>query len=127
MQRFLASVMLALIGSFQVAPLLALRSSDPETNLPACCRRNGSHHCAMADQAERSSGSKANAIQERCPSYPGAATVPAFSLHAVPSPSRAHYAEIVGHSANLPQKHALYRLSLDRSRQKRGPPHSTLL
>ncbi|MGA9586815.1 MAG: hypothetical protein WBQ95_15880 [Terracidiphilus sp.] len=124
MRRFLASMMLSLIGSFQVAPLLAFSFSNPEANLPACCRRNGPHHCAMTGNAERSlgSGSKAHTIYERCPFYPRAAAVPAFPFHAAPSPSRSNFAQIASHPANHPQIDALYRLSLDRSRQKRGPP-----
>jgi hypothetical protein len=124
MRRLLAFTMLAVISSFQIAPLLAFSSSNAEANLPACCRRNGSHHCAAMDQAEHSPGSglTAHAIQERCPSYPRAATVPVFPFHAAPSPSRSHYAQIASHPASHPQTDALYRLSLDRSRQKRGPP-----
>ncbi len=124
MRRFLALLMLALIGSFQAAPLLALSSSDPEANLPACCRRNGHHHCAMMEHARRSaaSGSQAHQIQERCPFYPRTAAAPILPFHAAPSSAASHYVQIASHPANHPKTNTVCRLLLDRSRPKRGPP-----
>jgi hypothetical protein len=128
MRRFTAILMFVLIGSFLAAPLLALASSDPESNLPACCRRNGHHHCAMMDQAMPSAGSGTQARQtpQRCASYPRATTASAFPFHGAPAASAAHYAQIASHPTIHAQTNALYRLSLDRSRQKRGPPASSL-
>ena len=116
--------MLALIGSFLAAPLLALSSSDPEASLPACCRRNGHHHCTMTDQAMRSAGSGTQARQtpQRCAFYPRAVTAPLFPFDSAPAASATHYAQVASHPAIHPQTDAFYRLSLDRSRQKRGPP-----
>jgi hypothetical protein len=128
MRRILAFLMLALIGSFLATPLLALSSSDPERNLPACCRRDGHHYCAMMDQALRSTGHGTHARQvfERCPFYPHATAVSAPLLQAVPSPSTPHFVQIDSQIAAHSQTEAFYRLSLDRSRWNRGPPSNIL-
>ncbi len=124
MRRFTAILMLTLIGSFMAAPLLALSSSDPEASLPACCRRDGNHHCTMTDRALRSAGlgTQARQTPQRCAFYPRAVTASSFPFHGAPAASATHYAQIASHPAIHAQTEALYRLSLDRSRQKRGPP-----
>jgi hypothetical protein len=48
MRRFVASLVLSLVAWSFVAPMaLALTGNDA----PACCRRNGKHHCQMAGMA----------------------------------------------------------------------------
>ena len=128
MRQILAFLMLALIGSFQAAPLLALAPSVPEQNLPACCRRNGDHHCSMMDQAIRSAstGTGVHQVFERCPFYPRAAAVSAILLQALPSASTPHDVQIDIQIAAHRQTDVLYRLSLDHSRWNRGPPSNLL-
>jgi hypothetical protein len=46
MQRTLAWLLMLLFG---LGPLTATLQASHESRLPACCRRHGSHHCAMAD------------------------------------------------------------------------------
>jgi hypothetical protein len=61
----------ALLGvfSFSLIPLQAF-ASDDEAGLPACCRRNGKHHCAMPTGEGSSS---APALQStRCLFFPDA-------------------------------------------------------
>ena len=120
--------MLALIGSFLASPLIALSSSDPEQNLPACCRRDGHHHCTMMDQALRSASNSTQTHQvfERCPFYPHAAAVSEFFFNAVPFPSGLHDVQIEIQIAAHSQTDAHYRLSLDHSRWNRGPPSNLL-
>ncbi len=43
-RRLLASLLLVLIGLSLVSPALA---SAGKSNVPACCLRNGRHHCEM--------------------------------------------------------------------------------
>lgn len=45
MRRSLGIVLIAL---FWLAPLATLLPGSDEAALPACCRRHGAHHCAMA-------------------------------------------------------------------------------
>lgn len=42
------SILLVLI--FSLGPLTTLSASSEDASLPACCRRNGEHHCAMSMQ-----------------------------------------------------------------------------
>lgn len=73
------SILLALL--FSLGPLApALHASD-DSSLPACCRRHGMHHCAMAAQmaeegAQAQSGnSPIVSAPATCPCYPGPATL----------------------------------------------------
>ena len=129
-RKFIAILMLALIGGFYAAPLLQAASSDPEAGLPVCCRRHGRHHCAMMGQrmeAVSTSQPQIGQIPQQCPLYPHSATAPAVRSHAGLAPSAAFFAQVVSHPAVLAQTRAVYRLSLDRSRQKRGPPSASRL
>jgi hypothetical protein len=62
----------------QMAIPLALSGSL--SDLPACCRREGKHHCSMgATNGAPSSGPAAAAQTEKCPLFPGI-VVPALGL-----------------------------------------------
>lgn len=119
MRRAIAHSMLMLLIWMMIAPLLA---PDAEANLPACCRRNGKHHCMMRGMQQ--SGSKAlgfTSVHEKCPCLPestGAVHAPKF----IPEAGPRFYAEVVFHPACAPQTEARSRISFLRSHQKRGPP-----
>jgi hypothetical protein len=109
-----------------ISPLLALTAGS-EANLPACCRRNGAHHCTSMTRSPQlpGSGVSLSTIPQPCPAYPAAVT-----------PIRHHdlsfqaasliFAEIVSHPAVKSQTEARARVALDTSRQKRGPPTDLL-
>jgi hypothetical protein len=125
-RRVLSIVLLLLFSAPLISPLLALTASS-EMNLPACCRRNGAHHCMMKAQPTESSSAGINlsAIPQRCPAYPAAVTPVRhgnLSVHA----ASLIFAEIVSHPAIKIQTEALARVALDRARQKRGPPTELL-
>jgi hypothetical protein len=118
--RLLAALLLAVVSFPLISP--ALLGSDADSNLAACCRRAGKHHCGMpANHSDTSSGPR---VQARpCPLFPGDQSVPtqraaAGSLETAPS----IFALIVSHPASHPQTEALSRISFTRSCQKRGPP-----
>jgi hypothetical protein len=73
MRHTLASLVLALVSFPLIAPMLLANAAS---NLPACCRRNGQHHCAMAD-GDAGAGLRAN--QPKCPFFPKAGAVPAIT------------------------------------------------
>jgi hypothetical protein len=117
MRRFLAILLLAAFGLPTVAPLLA-QTQDPDRNLPACCRRNGAHHCALSIAAQ---AGNAPVVSARCPVFPqhaAVATVTAAAFLAthpsiklpLTTQSRAARAEA--------QRH----LSRERTHHTRGPP-----
>jgi hypothetical protein len=61
MRRLLASLLLVIISLSLVSPVLA---SAAKSDLPACCLRNGKHHCEMG--AEISSHGKPG-LRASCP------------------------------------------------------------
>jgi hypothetical protein len=96
--------------------------------LPACCRRNGQHHCAMpsmgvdAPDPGSSAGSSIHSGLSRCSYYQGAASAQGESKVAPPKASLAIFASLVSHPVVQTQNEARYRVSFSRSRHKRGPP-----
>jgi hypothetical protein len=114
--RFLASLLLALFGFSLISPALL---ADADSNLPACCRRAGVHHCLLTNRAP--TGPAFNVA--RCPNFPGVRAVPAAAkLAGLVQTSRAVFASTVSHPTTHAQSEALYRISYNRAGQKRGPP-----
>ncbi len=130
MRRLLAILIAILVGLPTITPLFALSTGD-DLSRPACCRRDGKHHCMLADMdmsgasSSNRPGFNAPTISERCP-Y-GAKSVPStshpdWSLDT----AQAVFAGVVAHPAVVPQTESKRRVSADRSRQKRGPPAISL-
>jgi hypothetical protein len=121
-RRLLSTVLLLLFSLPLISPVLAL-AAGAGANLPACCRRNGAHHCAGMTHSPQlpASGDSLSTIPQRCPAYPAAVTPVRhgdLSFHA----ASLIFAEIVSHPAIKLQTEARARVALDLSRQKRGPP-----
>jgi hypothetical protein len=125
MRRILAISLLLLFALPAVMPLFAL-GSDPDANLPACCRRNGKHHCMMSMERMRAALNESNGTQLRaapmqCPLYPRALTT--AQHHELFSNSASLIAAgLVSHPAIHLQTEARARVARDCARQKRGPP-----
>ena len=121
---------LFLILLFWLGPLSVLLQADDESRLPACCRRHGMHHCAMAASMTASRfvlpGSLPQAAAPmHCPMYPGSSaanTVPVYALIAPASGLPAVLAEAHSPAAGR----AVARLSQLRTRANRGPPENLL-
>jgi len=119
MRRTLATLLIAVFGL--VPSSSALFPSDAESNLPACCRVHGKHHCAM--MANPPASSSGPVIQAgNCPFFPGSNAAVAHPITDIPKASQAVFSEVVSHPATHPQTEALYRISFSRADQKRGPP-----
>jgi len=121
-RRLLAISLLLLFGLPMVSPLLALTSSS-DANLPACCRRNGKHHCMMDMEMLQAmqNGTQASVLPMKCPMYPRAITTTQHHELSFNAASLV-FAEIISHPALHPQTEARARVSLFCARQKRGPP-----
>jgi hypothetical protein len=68
MRRWFASILLLLTALLPLQPLLASAQSDG--GLPACCRRNGAHHCMMLQammMAMADSGTQSSVRPSPCP------------------------------------------------------------
>ena len=128
MRRALAITLTVVFGWMLVAPLLpalmpAAFEAAGDGNLPACCRRNGRHHC-MTSGAERgasTSGRSVGQVAEKCPWVPHS-TVAARPFASDAAPVARTAVALVGHLAALSQVEANYRIAASRSHQKRGPP-----
>ena len=127
MRKLLSLLLLAVFSLPLLLPALAL-AQGPESNLPACCRRNGAHHCTMSAQEMQQllNGIKASAPRRHCPNYPVAITtlrhVDLATLKATPA-----VASFVRESAVLISSETRVRLALDNTHLTRGPPASALL
>jgi hypothetical protein len=118
-RRILAISLLLLFSVTLISPLFAL-STDAGGNLPACCRRNGTHHCALMT-GEQSQGIQFSALQQRCPAYPRAITLNRrneFSLKT----STDRSVEIVVHASGKTEATANAKTDSYGSQQQRGPP-----
>jgi hypothetical protein len=86
-RRLLTLALLIAFGSPLVAPLFAA-SPDSQSNLPACCRRHGTHHCAMPATAQ--DGPSDHVFQAPpCPFYPTAPAQLRISAASFAAPSQA--------------------------------------
>ncbi|MBZ5576159.1 MAG: hypothetical protein LAP40_06320 [Acidobacteriia bacterium] len=115
MRRIPAWALLALFSFSLIAPALAW---NPDSKLPACCRREGKHHCAMDNALSPASP----AVQALCPFYPQTGAAPAYAKTAVAWAASQAVAAVFSHPAGRARTEGLSRVSFSRTRQKRGPP-----
>lgn len=122
-----------LILFFGLGPLSAFVDSSTDASLPACCRRDGAHHCAMdaqimAMRADRGRGGGIDPTPSfsaplTCPLYHGpvlAMLVPAHALTATAASLRAEPTR-----AFVPKPaHTFAFSSPSRTHAGRGPPAS---
>jgi hypothetical protein len=105
---------------------LPLAIPAPESMLPACCRRDGQHHCAMllqyeASRAKQQSGTRVESTSEPCP-FRSAMLMPS-ARHGVGIPAHSIYsAGLASHPADFVQATLAARISEARVHWKRGPP-----
>ncbi len=89
------SIFLVLV--FGLGPLTPALGASQDVELPACCRRHGAHHCAMAMQMARrmeqarSGSAPIFTTPLTCPYYPGPGALlvgptPALASAAAPLP-----------------------------------------
>jgi hypothetical protein len=103
-----------------IAPLLST-GAMAESMLPACCRRSGKHHCAMAMTTATSKAPQVSAPCDKC-SYRQNSTGAVHLQVFTPGTASAQHAGALRQPPLAAQAECLWRISFDRSRQKRGPP-----
>ncbi len=122
MRRLLAILLILVFGLPLISPLFALGGTD-ESKLPACCRKNGAHHCTMSDEqvAALTNGTQLPSLRSHCTMFPNASTA---VNHQPLSFDRAAllFAEALSHPALHRQTEAWARVALAGARHKRGPP-----
>jgi hypothetical protein len=121
--RRVPAILLVFLFSFSlIGPALFV---DAESNLPACCRRDGRHHCGMTDRdvaGTPSSGVAVDALRAKCPFFPNSGAVVPEAGPALLAASQMAGVSIASQIAGPAQAEAGYRISFDRSHHKRGPP-----
>jgi hypothetical protein len=123
-RRLLSIALLLLFSLPLISPVLALTlTASSDRYLPACCRRNGAHHCIM--KVRPADGISLSSIPQRCPAYPAVATQIRHGDLSCQTASLI-VAEIVSHPAIKLQTQARARVALARTRQQRGPPTDQL-
>lgn len=126
LRRLLTILLLAVIGLPLAAPLFAA-TLDSASSLPACCRRDGKHHCmglrANAGPGATSafSGPVFLAPKANCPCAPTLPTAIHHDVFAAPPPATLSTV-VQTHDTAIAQVECQLRISHSRSRQKRGPP-----
>ena len=119
MRRAPAHLLLLFFSWMLIAPLFA---QNPEANLPACCRKNGKHHCMMRSMARSiQKGAGFASIAEKCPCLPPS-TAAAHSIKFAIQARPRFNAEAAFHPAWARQTESRSRILLLGSHQKRGPP-----
>jgi len=117
----LATCLLVWFSFSLVAPLTF---ANRQRDLPACCRRDGKHHCSQGREAggEKSSGTALQLVADRCASWPVGFAVAESGKTFVPRRTAIHLPRLV--VAALPAAPAsLPRLTKrDGSCFQRGPP-----
>ncbi len=126
MQRLIAILLLVILSAPLGEPLFGF-SSDLGDSVPICCRRDGTHHCALHKTMEMAQpANQVKAITAKCPYCPWA-TVTAQGHFSVLRDGGIFYASVLSHPAISAQTEAGFRISFDRARQKRGPPTTSHL
>lgn len=129
-RRLISILLLAVFGLTFLLPVLAM-GQEAEAGLPACCRRNGKHHC-MTSMDERgklvvSHDPQFKAPAEKC-LYCSSSVAPA-QPNPLDEPTIAAviFGALVSHPTGFAQTEAKRRISRECSEQKRGPPSQTTL
>ena len=118
MRRVLASLLVAMFSFALIAP--AVFASDPDSKLPACCRRDGKHHCGMMSHTESHGGPAAKTA--RCDLFPSGGDVIASQIAGLPGIARAIFTGFFSRPAALAHTETVSRISYSQAGQKRGPP-----
>lgn len=101
-----------------------------KASVPACCRRNGKHHCEMS-MTERlqlvSRDRQFQALGEKCPYRQRTTALPIHGRTFISPGGQAIFADLTSQRAAVAQTESKLRISRNRSRQKRGPPNTFFL
>jgi hypothetical protein len=120
MRRIIAILLVLSSDWTVIAPAFA---ASPESNLPACCRRNGEHHCSMKMQMMQSESTSgpALALLSKCPLFPHS-SAPGSRKSFIGPFVTAVTGERVSSLPLARQGERSYARLHETANQKRGPP-----
>jgi hypothetical protein len=122
-RRSLSILLLAIFGLPFVAPLLAMGTAK-DANLPACCRRDGKHHCMLGMTASGQAVSHDPAFQapvEKCPYCPAVVVVDSGNTLAAPTAAAIFTGRTI-RIAGIARAGSKLRSVSHRAHPQRGPP-----
>jgi len=128
-QRLKAILLLALFAASLIPPATNFTAA---AKLPACCRRDGRHHCAMLAQAV-ASGAASSVVdsspsirqsEQPCPLFGKQSALPMFAGASLPAPSRLTFGAPRGRTIAVPQSASRGQDAVRQRQQVRGPPFS---
>jgi len=120
-----------LILLFGFGPLSAMVDGAEDANLPACCRRNGAHHCAMSVEMM---ATMSHIVDPRpsftapltCPYYPGPSITLLTPAHAMTAAAASAQTGWMETRATVPGN-AVARSFPSDAHSGRGPPAGDLI
>ena len=115
MRRGMALLLVALFSFSLIAP--AVLASDAASKVPACCRRDGKHHCTSANP---SSGRSVRTA--KCATFPYPTVLQANQFAGFHLISNAAAIVFFSHPASISRAETQSRISYSQAGQKRGPP-----
>jgi hypothetical protein len=128
MRRVLSICLVFILG---FGPLsAAVQANDDDSRLPACCRRHGTHHCAMSDSmvarmVAAASGQPTLTATSHCPLYPNGSCVPNNGVRALADSSN-DLPVLLAQEHSHVSAIAAARPNQLRTRADRGPPASNI-
>ena len=116
------TIALALTVIFSLTLIVPAFGSGADPNLPACCRRNGKHHCMMRGMGQFGSDQKGfTSVSEKCP-CPPASTCAVHSPVFKPEAGRPFRSRVLYHPGPASRTDALRNIAFLLIHPKRGPP-----
>jgi len=112
MRRAVAILIAMLFSLTLIMPVFA---GTAASNLPACCRNTGKHHCQMKPAAGFA------ALGQKCTVFPHANAFPPITASNLKS-GRAIFVGLVSNPVDSAQIAAGHRASHACAKQERGPP-----
>ena len=121
MRRALSIFLLALFSVSLAMPVLFARV-EGEAKLPACCRRDGKHRCAMMQTAGPVDGMAVRSGAARCGMFPRGSFAPMAGAATGAKPIYSIQAFVPSSGEWVPAAAAGFRFVSGNSWPKRGPP-----
>ena len=112
--------LLLAFGYSLIAP--ALLALTAESNLPACCRRDGKHRCSMEQNSAPASTGPAFRAVSGCPMFPAGKSAPSAKQTGAALPAVTLSSPVPEYPAVAEHGASLFQPAFERTSPKRGPP-----